>query len=301
MKILITGAGGMLGTDLSAALEKHFEVSGAGLSPADRRRYHQLDLSVPQNAESVISRERPSIIFHTAAMTDVDGCENRRDEALKANVEMTRHLTDSANRAGALFIFFSTDYVFDGKKKGEYTEEDKPAPASFYGETKWMAEKYIQQNARKYAILRISWLYGLWGKSFPRTILERARTQTRFDVVDDQIGRPTYTKDLAGALRDVLVKDPMAFEKNANQIYHLSNQGSASWAAFAEYLLKEGGFSTAKVTPITSDRLNRAAKRPANSLMSLRKAEEKLGIKMRPWQDAAKDFIVELKNENKVR
>lgn len=293
MKILITGASGMLGTDLTAELKPHFQVSGAGLLTSAQPDYFQTDLSLRSNVAALFAQKKPDLIFHTAAMTDVDGCESRRKEALTANLEMTRHLVDEANARQARLIFFSTDYIFDGTKEGEYLESDSPCPINFYGETKLLAEKYIQQAAAKYVIFRITWLYGLHGKSFPRTLLERAKNQKKFEIVADQIGRPTYTRDVARAFSGLLSKDPLIFETKGNRVYHLANSGKTSWAEFAEFIFLQAGHTDTEVVRMDSSRLTRPARRPLNSVLSLEKAKNTFGISLRPWQDAVQEFILE--------
>lgn len=299
-KILITGAGGMLGTDLSSALAPFFDVVGAGLSasaPHLKIPYRAVDLSDPEAAQALIQTEKPALIFHAAAMTDVDGCERNHDLAIKGNLEVTRQVVAGANSTGAFLVFFSTDYVFEGSKDGEYSEDDLPRPLNSYGESKRFAEIYIQENSKHYVIIRLSWLYGFNGKSFPRTLLERTPQQKKFDVVNDQTGRPTYTRDLAGAFAGILKDNPRAFEKWDAQIFHFANEGSATWAQFAEYIFKQAGHEEAMVTPISSDQLGRPAKRPRNSVMALGKAQRLMGVRFRPWQDAFLDFLREFQQQ----
>ena len=185
----------MLGTDLCRELSaQSFSVTGVGLAPAEHLKvpYFQMDLSAAGNPfEELLRSEQPDLIFHTAAQTDVDKCEQNPELARKGNLELTRYVADASKKINALLFFFSTDYVFDGNKKGEYLEEDIPNPKSCYGESKFFAERYIHENLSHYVIMRLSWLYGIWGKSFPRSILERAQYQSRFEVVSDQMGRPT--------------------------------------------------------------------------------------------------------------
>ncbi len=295
MKILITGSGGMLGTDLTSELSPKFKIAGAGILPCAQPAYTQADLSVRENVSKLFEKEKPDVVIHTAAMTDVDVCETRREDASKANVEMTRLLADEANRHKAALIFFSTDYVFSGNKAGEYLENDTTDPGNFYGETKVLAENYIKQKSSKYAIFRITWLYGLNGKSFPRTIMERAKTQKKFEIVSDQTGRPTYTRDVAVAISTVL-SDKTFFQQKGNAVYHLCNSGQASWAEFGEFILKHSGHEDAEVVRIDSTRLARPAKRPLNSVLSLEKTGKELGIRLRPWRDAALQFIREFQS-----
>ncbi len=295
-KVLITGASGMLGKDLSLQFQNHFEVVGAGRRALNSFPipYFQQDLCDLPGTRNLFEREKPDIVFHTAAMTAVDDCETQREKAFKENVEVTRNVADASNRVNAQVVFFSTDYVYDGNKRGEYEETDTTAPLNYYGETKLAAEQSLRQTAEKFVIFRTSWLYGLNGKSFPRTILEKARETETLKVVSDQTGRPTFTRDMAKALCGLLVTDPRALEKVSGEIFHLANQGTASWAEFAKTILELGGFNHVRVEPITTTELQRPARRPLNSVLSLRKLELTLGIRLRPWKEALQHFILEL-------
>ncbi len=144
-------------------------------------------------------------------------------------------------------------------------------------------------------MIRLSWLYGIHGKSFARTILERAPRQKHFEVVSDQVGRPTYTRDLTAALAGLLKRDPDIFEKNNQEIFHFGNDGTVSWADFAAHILKTAAYDDAMVTAIPSTRLDRPAKRPHNSVLSLQKTRGRLGVHLRPWQDAFLDFLHEFR------
>lgn len=299
MKILIAGASGMLGTDLANQFKSHFAIVGVGRTPHSNAPipYVMRDLAIPKMALEVVEREKPDLIFHAAAMTDVDGCQKKRFQALQSNLEVTRNMVEAANRARSMLIFFSTDYVFDGMKKGEYEETDLPNPLSVYGESKYLAERYTQQRASRFVILRTSWLFGYYGKSFPRAILERAAVSKSFEVVADQIGRPTYTVDLAKALADLLIKNERVFEQVNREIIHIANDGTTTWADYAVFLLKETHQEDVKVLPITTAQSKRLAPRPANSVLSLDKMRSVLGIHLRPWQDAVRDFLAELQTK----
>jgi dTDP-4-dehydrorhamnose reductase len=295
MKILITGAGGMLGTDLVHALKGPFAIIGIGRSPAPHLEtgYRQCDLSLPGNALQVFKEEKPQIVFHSAAMTNVDGCELDPTQAILLNEQMTQYVVEAANAVDAFVIYFSTDYVFDGKKPSEYLENDPVQPLNVYGKTKLLGENVVKKTAKKFAIFRVSWLYGLRGKSFPRTILEKAKQQDVFEVVNDQMGRPTFTQDLAGAFRDLFTRDPEALEKMNGQIFNLGNGGFCSWAQFALFVLRQAGYEKAVVKPISSDQLTRPAMRPKNSVLSLEKSMELLGVRLRPWEQAGAEFVKE--------
>lgn len=293
-KIFITGAGGMLGTDLCVTLQKHFQIAGAGILPAPHLSvpHTEIDLGNVQKTAELIKRYEPQVVFHCAAFTDVDAYEQRPDELLHQNALLIESVVNAANQAGAFLIFFSSDYVFNGQKKGEYLEDDPRCPMSVYGKSKADAETYIQKNASRYSIFRISWLYGMRGKSFPRTIWEKASVQNSFKVVHDQVGRPTYTRDIADAFEQILCQKN-ALERMNGQIFHLTNSGRASWAELAEFILTLHT-SHGTVERISSDELNRPAKRPANSLLSLEKTASILNVRLRDWKPAVEEFLREL-------
>ena len=287
----------MLGSDLAEKFQSAFPTVGIGRSvhPHLTIPYSLCDLTKKELTQQLIQREKPQIVFHAAAMTDVDRCQQRRYDALQNNLEATKNVTDACNRAGALLVFFSTDYVYDGEKQGEYLEDDPPNPRSVYGETKYLAERYIEQRSNRYVIFRTCWLFGFNGRSFPRTIWERAPKQPAFQVVSDQVGRPTYTRDIASALFDLFKKDSTTLEKVSGQIFHLANEGSVSWADFARFILQFTPFEKVPVESISSEQLSRTAPRPLNSVLSLNKLHATFGMTLRPWKEAAAEFLQELK------
>jgi dTDP-4-dehydrorhamnose reductase len=208
------------------------------------------------------------------------------------NVVATQNVVDLANATGSHVVTFSTDYVFDGKKGNEYEEDDLPAPLNYYGETKRSAEEYVQKNCTRYTLCRISWLFGMYGTSFPRTILEKAGQVKSFEIVADQVGRPTYTKDLAEALKRVFLN-----EKNDRilyqQIFHLGNSGYSSWAEYAEFVLKCSNGVRPEVKSISTPANHRPAERPKFSVLALEKSKRILGVHMRPWKEAVEEFVHE--------
>ncbi len=300
-KVLVTGAAGMLGTDLCASLKPVCQVVGADIraAVAPPAVLNRIDLTEAGVTEEFFLRERPEVVFHAAAMTHVDGCEKDPALAERLNVGMTQNVVAAANRVGAFVVFFSSDYVFDGTGKTDYAEEDRPHPCNVYGQTKMAAEDFIRDNAVAYMILRISWLFGQNGPSFPRTILEKAPTADQFEIVADQIGRPTYTKDLARALADLIsnfdAKQPIIHQ----QIFHLANSGATSWADFAEWILENSHGKRPPVRRIPTPEGHRPAVRPKYSVLSTKKAEARLGIRLRSWQDAVRDFIQIYESETK--
>lgn len=295
MKILITGAGGMLGTDLVDRLHAKHELIGVGRRPAPQLEipFHVANLASKGVAADLIDREQPEIILHSAAMTDVDRCETHRREALLSNFEITRNITDAANRRGSFVIFFSTDFVFDGTKTSPYVEEDSPHPINCYGESKLLAEKYLLFKARRFLIIRSSWTFGKHRNNFPKKVLSRADTGKPFRVVADQVGNPTYTGDLADGVRkivDLFSKETPGLEK---QIYHLTNEGIVSRYELARFILKKRNYPLNLVSPMSSEEIQTGARRPKNSSLSTEKIKSGLGVRLRSWQEALDAYLEE--------
>lgn len=299
MKILITGAGGMLGTDLTTTLKQDFEVVGLERRPVTHLTvpYDICDLTQARKTREAILSHKPDVIIHAAAMTDVDYCETHHDEALENNVAATENVVSAAQEIDAPVIFFSTDYVFDGKKSGEYDEADTPNPLSFYGKTKQMGEEVLLRLAKRATIFRITWLFGIWGRCFPKAILRQAAEVKTMNVVDDQIGRPTWSWDIAQAMRDLLLNKKDKVFASGVEIFNLGNSGTVHWADCARFILKEAGLDSVKVKDISSTHLGRPAPRPANSVLSLMKSGKVLGLKLRSWKDAMQEFLPKLKEE----
>lgn len=295
MKILITGAGGMLGTDLAGRLSAKHQVKGVGIRPVTHLTipYQIANLANRQLVEKLIEVEKPEIILHAAAMTDVDGCEGNRREALAANLEATRFIAESARRIGSLVIFFSTDFVFDGEKEGPYREKDPPHPISVYGESKHLAERYLLIRGRRFMILRTSWLFGKQGNNFPKKILKQAEAGKPLRVVSDQFGSPTYTGDLAEAVERIIDILPERGKAGENQIFHVANQGVVSRYEFAKTILKKRNFPLELLTPVSSDALSAPARRPKNSALTTDKLESYFGIKLRRWEAALEAYLNE--------
>lgn len=299
LKILMTGAGGMLGTDLAAVLKSDVELVGLEKRPVTHLTipYDICDLTQARKTREAILSHQPGLVIHTAALTDVDYCEEHHEEALEHNVGATQNVVTACNELDIPLIFFSTDYIFDGTKKGEYDENDQPKPINFYGTTKLQAEQLIAEQAKHAVILRITWLFGVWGRCFPKAILRQASEVTKLSVVHDQIGRPTYSWDLAQAIRYLLLKKKELFFPSGCEIYHVGNEEQTSWADFARYVLKESGLEHIQIENIPSSQLKRPAPRPMNSVLSLEKAHKKLDLTLRPWKEAIREFLPRLKKE----
>lgn len=281
MKYLVTGVNGQLGYDLVKELENK---KNAEIVKTDRE---MMDITDQAQVEKVIAQDNPDIdvIFHCAAYTSVDKAENEQELCQKINVEGTKKLVAIAKKINAKFVYISTDYVFDGEKDGIYEIEDMTNPQSIYGSTKLQGE-IEARKLEKHFIVRISWVFGKNGKNFIKTMLRLAEEKEEISVVDDQVGSPTYTKDLAKLLVNIV-------ETEHYGTYHATNEGYCSWADLAEFIIQTTGKSTV-IKRITSEEYPQKAKRPKNSKMSKSKLTQK-GFETLPnWKDAIQRFLEEL-------
>ena len=282
MKFFITGVNGQLGYDLKRELLERGYTDILAPTRVD------LDITNEDAVKKMIREYRPSVIFHCAAYTAVDKAEEEQEKCYQVNVLGTKYLTEAAKEVGAKIIYISTDYVFDGTKEGLYQVEDKVNPVNYYGKTKYLGENFVREYDN-HIIVRISWVFGINGKNFIRTMLNLAESHKELNVVCDQIGSPTYTKDLAGLLVNM-------FLSNVKGLYHVTNEGYCSWYEFAEFIFKEGR-KKVKVHPILTKDYKTIAKRPLNSKLSKESLDD-IGMKRLPeWQDAVKRYICELKKE----
>jgi dTDP-4-dehydrorhamnose reductase len=255
--VLITGAGGQLGTALREAFPE-----------ADARTRPELDVAAPLLAYL------PDLVLHAAAWTDVDGAEEHPDEAAAVNVAGTRNIAG----LGAPVVYFSSDYVFDGAKRRPYLESDEPRPLSAYGRTKLGGEREVRDGW----IVRSSWLFGWTGKNFVRTMLALGSERDEVAVVDDQVGCPTYVGHLAHATRELL--------ERPRGVWHLAAAGECTWAEFARAIFEEAGLSC-RVRPISSEELGRPAARPAYSVLR----SEREGVPALPhWRDGLRACLERL-------
>ena len=274
MKILITGAYGMLGTDLREVLKNH-EVIATGSK--------DLDITDEEKCIDFISRESPEIVINAAAYTAVDDCETHYDEAYAANAIGPRNLAIACNKIDIPLVHISTDYVFDGTKRTPLIEKDALGPKTAYGKTKLEGEKFIQENTDKYFILRTAWLYGLHGGNFVKTMLDLAESHDEITVVNDQIGSPTFSLDLAMAICELLESDKYG-------IYHLTNDGECSWYDFAKEIFRISNIDV-KVIPVSTEEFPRPAPRPYYSVLSNVKWESAGFVPMRDYKEALNQFL----------
>lgn len=294
-KVLIIGSSGMLGTDLCKELRHKYEVIGtdlAGSRESAAGRFKKADITDRKSITAFIKQIRPFLAVHTAAYTDVDGCELNPEKAYKINSDGTRNIALACKACGATLIYISTDFVFDGKKQRPYRETDEAHPVSVYGDSKLKGEEAVKNILKKYFILRTSWLYGKYGKNFVNTIIAKAKSDKVLKVVNDQIGSPTYTKDLAKAIRKLMDKIVGSRQPVVGSfgIYHVSNSGSVSWFDYAKKILSRANIR-ALIIPISSKNLDRPAKRPAMSVLDNAKFVKLTGYRMRGWQEALKEYV----------
>lgn len=269
--ILITGGDGQLGTELRHLLDEQ-QVAYVSTDVS------QLDITDEAQTLAVVSELKPTLIYHCAAYTAVDKAEEEGkllDE--KINAEGSRNIAKAAKAVGATLVFISTDYVFDGQKTaGQYQVDDPTNPINEYGRTKLLGEQAVQEIMSDYYIIRTSWVFGEYGNNFVFTMERLAKDHDTLTIVDDQIGRPTWTRTLAEFMTFIVQK------KAPFGIYQLSNEGSCSWYEFAKEILKE---VDVEVKPITSAEFPQKATRPKHAVMDLSKTTA-LGFVIPTWQDA---------------
>ncbi|MEO0075416.1 MAG: dTDP-4-dehydrorhamnose reductase [candidate division WOR-3 bacterium] len=276
MRILVTGARGMLGTDLCVLL-KQKQISPIELD------LPKFDITNINQAINTIKQHKPEIIIHLAAFTDVDRAEENKADAYAVNTQGTWAVALAAQECKAKLLYISTDYVFDGSKNKPYHENDQPNPINYYGLTKLLGERAITQHLKQYYIVRTAWLFGKNGNNFVKTIIKLAQEKDDLEVVNDQIGSPTYTKDLSQAIYNLIQTDKYG-------IYHITNAGYCSWYEFACEIIKQAELNT-QITPVSSDKINRKAKRPAYSVLDNHKYEQTCQDKLRSWQEALRYYL----------
>ena len=278
MKILVTGVKGQLGFDILRELASRGYNDVLGL---DRE---ELDITDKKAVEKVIGDYKPDVIMHNAAWTAVDKAEEMQEACFNVNVLGTRYISQVAEKIGAKLVYISTDYVFGGTGDEFYETDSKIAPLSVYGKTKYEGELEAAK-CKKHFIVRISWVFGINGSNFVKTMLRLAETKDEINVVNDQIGSPTYTFDLAKLLCDMI-------ETEKYGTYHATNEGICSWFEFTKEIFKIAGIKNVKVNGIPTSEYPTKAVRPLNSRMS-KASLDKAGFNRLPtWQDALQRYIV---------
>ncbi len=281
-KVLITGVGGQLGYDLKEELnDKNVEI----YAPTKE----ELDITDREKVFEKIKEFKPDVIFHCAAYTAVDKAEEEKEICYNVNVNGTKNIAEASKEVKAKVVYISTDYVFDGSKDGIYKEDDKVNPINYYGYTKYLGEEEVRKLAN-HLIVRISWVFGINGKNFIKTMLKLSETKDELNVVSDQVGSPTYTKDLSHLLVEMV-------EKEKTGTFNATNEGYCSWYEFAKYIFEVNNINI-KVNPILTKDYKQTAKRPLNSKLSKDKLEKENLERMPSWQDATKRYSKILRKED---
>ncbi len=280
--IAVIGSTGMLGIDVNAALR------GSNVLIHNFNSVN-LDITELNNVVDALTRVKPDYIVNCAAYTNVDLAEIEKEKADKVNHIGALNLVIASKEINARLIHMSTDYVFDGLKHEPYNENDDAIPLNEYGLSKLKGENAIKDSKASYIILRTQWLYGKNGKNFVNTILKLTDTKKLIEVVDDQFGSPTYTKDVAFAIRDLIAND-----KGNDGVYHLTDAGYASWYEFAAEIIKVFKRTNCAVVPVSSDKFVRPAKRPADSRLDCSKIKLDYKIELRNWKDALKKYCYDI-------
>ena len=279
MKVLVTGAKGQLGTDLMNELAKR-GIEGIGVD------VQEMDITDAEACRRVIKNSGADAVIHCAAYTAVDAAEDNVDLCRRINGEGTRNVAQACKEADVKLMYISTDYVFDGQGTRPWEPDDERHPLNVYGQTKYEGELAVEELSDKYFIVRIAWVFGVAGKNFIKTMLRLGKERGAVSVVDDQVGSPTYTYDLARLLVDMIQTDKYGR-------YHATNEGLCSWYEFAKEIFRQAGMDV-PVTPVSSDAFPAKATRPSNSRLNKEKLSENGFERLPAWQDALGRFLKEI-------
>lgn len=277
MKVLVTGFKGQVGYDVVRHLDI-LTIENRGVDIED------FDLTNEHETKNYIRVYNPDVVIHCAAYTSVDKAEEHREVCHKINVLGTRYVAQECREIGAKMVYISTDYVFDGKGDKPFEVYDKPNPINYYGQTKYEGELEVQKALKASFIIRTSWVFGINGSNFIKTILNLAKYKDEISVVSDQIGSPTYSYDLANLITQMIQTEKYG-------IYHATNEGYCSWYEFACEVFKVAGVNI-KVNAIKSEDFPTKAKRPKNSRMSKVKLDAKNFSRLGSFNDALKKYIL---------
>jgi dTDP-4-dehydrorhamnose reductase len=281
MKVVVTGKGGQLASEFEAL--KGFDPNWTFLSEED------LDITNKTSVSSFFKSNTFDLVINCAAYTAVDKAEDEQELAFKVNAEGTKNLVEACEPTGSRLIHYSTDYVFDGRSKEPYTELDTPNPNSVYGASKLKGEEYILKNKKvKSIILRTSWVYSSFGNNFVKTMIRLGGEKEELGIVADQVGSPTYAKDLAEDTLRVLENDN--YKWNQGDVFHYSNNGSCSWYEFAEKIFEKTNTSV-KLNKLKTEDYPTKARRPKYSLLDKRKFESTFNIQIRDWKSSLLDML----------
>ena len=284
-KLLITGAAGQLGRDLALSLAEEYDLTAADSD--------ELDITAASDVAGFVKRVRPAIVLNTAAYTDVDGCESNESRAQAVNADGAENVATACRDVGALMVHYSTDYVFDGEKESAYVEADRPNPQTVYGLSKLAGERRVMAALDKHVILRIGWVYGRYGSNFIGSMLRLARKWQEarrsgqaaepLKVVDDQVGSPTWTMDIARQTKAVLQSD-------LTGLFHCSSEGEVSRYGFACEIFDRLAWEV-EVKPCDSGQYPRPAKRPRRSALENSRLKEAGLNLMRDYREALDEYL----------
>lgn len=276
MRVLVTGVKGQLGHDVMNELAKR-GYEGVGVD------VDEMDITDAQKVDEVITAAQVDKVIHCAAYTAVDAAEDNVELCRRVNAKGTENIAKVCKRLDLPMVYLSTDYVFDGEGERPWEPDDERDPLNVYGQTKYEGELAVERNLDKYFIVRIAWVFGVNGKNFIKTMLNLAQNHDTITVVDDQVGSPTYTYDLARLLVDMI-------ETEKYGRYHATNEGLCTWYEFAKEIFRQAGVDV-KVVPVTSEQFQAKAKRPHNSRMNKDKLDA-MGFQRLPsWQDALSRYL----------
>lgn len=276
MKVLVTGAGGMLAKDLlPCLLERGYDAIGLP--------HQDLDITELESVRAAVADSEPQLLVNCAAYTKVDEAEREQYRALMVNGLGVHNLCLVCQERSIPLLHFSTDYIFDGTKAGPYTIYDDPNPINAYGRSKLVGERYVLWLLRRFYLVRSSWLFGLHGANFVETMLELGQSRKHIAVVDDQRGCPTWTHHLAQAVVALI-------ETGRYGVYHITNSEPTTWFDFATEIFRISNVDV-EVSPTSSDRLQRPAKRPRNSVLDPFPLPQVLGREMPPWREALQEYL----------
>jgi len=276
MKVLVTGVNGQLGHDIVLACERR-RIDVIGINSSD------LDITVLDDVDSFLEKTKATVLVHCAAYTAVDQAEVEKEKCFKVNVDGTRNLAMACRRLEITMVYFSTDYVFSGTGELPWEENDKKKPLNIYGQSKSEGENIVQEILDSYFILRLSWVFGLNGNNFVKTMLKLGREKEEVRVVNDQFGSPTYTEDVAEWTLNIIYTREYG-------IYHVASEGICSWYEFTCEIFRQADLKT-PVIPVSSSEFPTKAVRPRNSRLSKKKLIDKGFEPLPAWQDSLKRFL----------
>lgn len=295
-RILILGSTGQLGRELQRSFSGYAEVIA--------RSREAVDFTVEEQLRSAVRTACPDVILNAVAYTAVDRAESEPDLAMAVNGHAPGVLAAEASRLGALFVHYSTDYVFDGTKAGAWEETDQPNPLNVYGASKLAGERAVERVGGKHLIFRTSWVYGPHGKNFLLTMLRLGKERDLLKVVDDQVGAPTTSRALADATHDIIgniLEGRSGVAESWTGVYHMTCGGSISWRGFADAIFARAenflGGRVPTTTPIPTSEYPTPARRPQNSVLSNRKLNSAFGVQLPSWENALNQVFLELNRQ----